>query len=66
MDLISLIKKIRTGTSLSKEEREHLLILVNTELKTMKERDPKTYLDLLDLILDAVRRASRQLATIGK
>jgi hypothetical protein len=65
MELSILIQKIRDGATLSQEEREHLLILLDTELRQMREKDPKAYLDLLNLLMDAVKRASKNIAALA-
>lgn len=65
MGLSLLIEKVRTGDLLSHEEREHLLYLLDTELRTIRERDPRAYLDLLNLLMDAVKRATRELAALA-
>ena len=65
MELSLLIQKVREGAVLSKEEREHLLVVLDKEFREMKERDPKAYLDLLNLLMDAVRRASKQIAALA-
>lgn len=65
MELSILVEKIRSGATLSQEEREHLLLLLDTELRQMRERDPKAYLDLLNLLMDAVRRTSKSIAALA-
>lgn len=61
MELHSLIIKIRDGSPLSQEEREHMIITLDAELRIVRDKDPKAYLNLLNLIIDAMRRASSQL-----
>lgn len=65
MDISILIEKVRAGGKLSQEEREHLLFMLDKELREMRERDPKAYLDLLNLLMDAVKRASAQLTAFA-
>jgi hypothetical protein len=65
MNIVVLVEKIRSGAILSQEEREHLLLVLDKELRDMKERDPRAYLDVLNLLMDAVKRASNQLATLA-
>ncbi|MBP9816938.1 MAG: hypothetical protein KBD05_02825 [Candidatus Pacebacteria bacterium] len=62
MELHALIIKVRDGSPLSQEERERMIITLDAELRLVREKDPKAYLNLLNLIIDAMRRASSQLA----
>lgn len=62
MELHALIIKIRDGSPLSHEERERMIITLDAELRLVRDKDPKAYLNLLNLIIDAMRRASQQLA----
>lgn len=62
MELHALIKKIRDGSPLSQEERERMIVTLDAELRLVREKDPKAYLNLLNLIIDAMRRASQRLA----
>lgn len=65
MELKTLIEKIRNGTPLLQEEREHLLALLDVELRSMRQNNPKAYLDILNLLMDAVKRASRTLSQVA-
>jgi len=62
MALHQLIEKIRMGTPLSQEERQHMLSTIDSELRLVREKDPKAYLELLNLVINAMRLASQRLA----
>ena len=62
MDLNTLIERMRSGTPLTQEERQRMAVELESELRVMREKDPKAYLSLLNVFIDAVKRCSKQLA----
>ncbi|GEM_PF-1734236 len=62
MELQRLIDKIRDGENLTQEERQQMALQLESELRIMREKDPKAYLSLLNVFIDAVKRCSNQLA----
>ncbi len=62
MELQALIVRIRDGETLTQDERQHMALKLEAELRVMREKDPKAYLSLLNVFIDAVKRCSSQLA----
>lgn len=62
MELLTLIDRIRAGDLLTQDERQQMALQLEADLRVLREKDPKAYLSLLNVFIDAVKRCSNQLA----
>jgi hypothetical protein len=51
---MDIIEKARSGAVLSQDELNQLVISMNTELATLKEKDPEEYLKLVRELTDVI------------
>lgn len=51
---MDLIEKARSGAVLTQHELNQLVISMNTELETFKQKDPEAYLKLVRELTDVI------------